>query len=93
MHVGAGFPRPGRTLIGPGQTPACLVASLPMAVPKQKQSHARTAQRRSQHKVGAPTYNSCPQCHSPRLPHRVCPVCGNYKGREVVAPDSGGSVS
>ena len=60
-----------------------------MAVPKQKQSHARTTQRRSQHKVAAPTYNACPQCHSPRLPHRVCPVCGNYKGREVIAPDRG----
>ena len=58
-----------------------------MAVPKQKQSHARTTQRRSQHKVSTPTYNACPQCHSPRLPHRVCPVCGSYKGREVIVPD------
>ena len=58
-----------------------------MAVPKQKQSHARTTQRRSQHKISAPTYNACPQCHSPRLPHRVCPVCGSYKGREVIAPE------
>jgi len=54
-----------------------------MAVPKQKQSHART----SQHKIDAPGYNACPQCHSPRLPHRVCPVCGHYKGREVIVPD------
>jgi large subunit ribosomal protein L32 len=60
--------------------------SAPMAVPKQKQSHARTSQRRAQHKLAAPTYNACPQCHSPRRPHRVCPVCGNYKGREVVSP-------
>ncbi|MGH2926812.1 MAG: 50S ribosomal protein L32, partial [Solirubrobacteraceae bacterium] len=29
-----------------------------MAVPKQKQSHARTTQRRSQHKVASPTYNA-----------------------------------
>ena len=56
-----------------------------MAVPKQKQSHARTTQRRSQHKISAPAYNACPQCHSPRLPHRVCPVCGSYKGREILA--------
>jgi large subunit ribosomal protein L32 len=63
-------------------------ATLPaMAVPKQKQSHARTTQRRAQHKIEAPTYNACPHCHSPRLPHRVCPVCGNYKGREVIVPD------
>jgi large subunit ribosomal protein L32 len=56
----------------------------PMAVPKQKQSHSRTTKRRSQHKIKAPTYNACPQCHSPRLPHRVCPVCGTYAGRDVV---------
>ena len=27
-------------------------------------------------RCAAPTYNACPQCHSPRRPHRVCPVCG-----------------
>ncbi len=54
-----------------------------MAVPKKKQSHARTAQRRAQHKLTAPTVNLCPQCHSPRRPHRVCPTCGTYSGRVV----------
>jgi large subunit ribosomal protein L32 len=57
-----------------------------MAVPKQRQSRARTRKRRAQHKVSAPALNECPQCHSPRRPHRVCPVCGTYAGREVVAP-------
>jgi large subunit ribosomal protein L32 len=56
-----------------------------MAVPKQKQSRSRTRKRRAQHKISPPDYNRCPQCHSPRLPHRVCPVCGTYAGREVVA--------
>ncbi|MBV9820115.1 MAG: 50S ribosomal protein L32 [Solirubrobacterales bacterium] len=56
-----------------------------MAVPKQKQSHARTSHRRAQHKLGAPVYNECPQCHSPRRPHRVCPNCGSYRGRAVIA--------
>ena len=55
-----------------------------MAVPKQKQSHSRTTKRRSQHKLTAPSYNSCPQCHSPRRPHHVCPTCGHYAGREIV---------
>jgi large subunit ribosomal protein L32 len=55
-----------------------------MAVPKQKQSHARTNKRRSTHKISAPSINACPQCHQPRLPHRVCPHCGFYSGREVV---------
>ena len=57
-----------------------------MAVPKQKQSHARTSKRRSQHKISPPRLQSCPQCHSPVLPHRVCPTCGHYRGREVVTP-------
>jgi large subunit ribosomal protein L32 len=60
-----------------------------MAVPKQKQSHSRTTKRRSTHKAKALAHNECPQCHSPRLPHRVCPACGHYKGREVIAsPDT-----
>ena len=57
-----------------------------MAVPKQKQSHSRTTKRRSQHKLTAPTYNGCPQCHTPRRPHRVCPTCGYYGGRLIVVP-------
>jgi large subunit ribosomal protein L32 len=57
-----------------------------MAVPKQRQSHSRTNKRRSQHKISAPPIASCPNCHAPRLPHRVCPVCGTYKGREIVKP-------
>jgi len=56
-----------------------------MAVPKQKQSHARTAQRRATHKAAVPTLNECPQCHKPRRPHRVCASCGFYAGREIVA--------
>ena len=55
-----------------------------MAVPKQKQSHSRTTKRRSQHKITAPSVNTCPQCRQPRRPHRVCPHCGSYGGREVV---------
>ncbi|MGH2832266.1 MAG: 50S ribosomal protein L32 [Solirubrobacteraceae bacterium] len=59
-----------------------------MAVPKKKQSHARTAQRRAQHKIHPPAVNACPRCHNPRRPHRVCPVCGTYSGREIVVPEA-----
>jgi len=55
-----------------------------MAVPKKRTSSARRDKRRAQHKAGKATLNRCPKCHSPRLPHRVCPTCGSYKGREVV---------
>jgi large subunit ribosomal protein L32 len=56
-----------------------------MAVPKQKQSHSRTNKRRSTHVITPPRLLECPHCHSPRLPHRICPVCGHYAGREVTS--------
>jgi large subunit ribosomal protein L32 len=56
-----------------------------MAVPKKRQSRTRRDKRRAQHKVSAPRLNECPRCHSPRLPHRVCPTCGTYAGREVIS--------
>jgi large subunit ribosomal protein L32 len=56
-----------------------------MAVPKRRTSSTRRDKRRATYKVSAPRLNSCPRCHSPRLPHRVCPVCGTYAGREVIS--------
>jgi large subunit ribosomal protein L32 len=55
-----------------------------MAVPKRKKSRSRTASRRATWKVKAPAKAECPQCHSPKLPHRACPTCGTYNGREVI---------
>ena len=55
-----------------------------MAVPKQRQSHARTHKRRSQHKISAPALAVCSRCGAARMPHRVCGECGTYGGREVV---------
>ncbi len=31
---------------------------------------------------------ACPNCDQPRLPHRVCPNCGFYKGRTAVAVEA-----
>lgn len=28
--------------------------------------------------------SECPNCHERKLPHRACPKCGYYKGREVL---------
>ncbi|MGH2953703.1 MAG: 50S ribosomal protein L32 [Solirubrobacterales bacterium] len=62
-----------------------------MAVPKRRTSRARRDKRRATHsrKVKAPRLNECPRCHSPRLPHRICPTCGTYAGREVISFDVG----
>jgi large subunit ribosomal protein L32 len=55
-----------------------------MAVPKKKMSRSRTRQRKATWKVETPHTTPCPQCHAPKLPHRACPECGTYKGREVI---------
>jgi large subunit ribosomal protein L32 len=59
-----------------------------MAVPKKRQSSARRDKRRAHDARSAPRLNECPQCHQPRMPHRVCPNCGTYAGREVVSLDT-----
>jgi large subunit ribosomal protein L32 len=55
-----------------------------MAVPKKKTSRARRDARRATHAGSAPSVSECSYCHSPKAPHRVCPNCGMYNGRQVV---------
>ena len=55
-----------------------------MAVPKRRLSKCRRDRRRANWKLEAPGYVACPQCHEPKMPHRVCPTCGHYKGEQVV---------
>ena len=57
-----------------------------MAVPKRKTSKAKRDSRRAANaKLTVPNTVECPQCHDPKLPHRVCAACGYYDGKEVVA--------
>jgi len=58
-----------------------------MAVPKRKTSRTRRDTRRATHSLDAPSKSVCPQCHEPKLPHRVCPSCGYYNGKEIVETD------
>lgn len=55
-----------------------------MAVPKRRTSKSRKGHRRSHHNVTAKGVQYCPRCNEPVLPHRVCPNCGHYQGREVI---------
>ncbi|MEJ5375255.1 MAG: 50S ribosomal protein L32 [bacterium] len=55
-----------------------------MAVPKRRQSRTRRDKRRSHDHLASPAVSTCPQCSEPRAPHRACPKCGFYKGREVL---------
>ena len=36
-----------------------------------------------------PQISTCPQCAAPYVPHRVCPSCGFYKGRQVLTITAG----
>lgn len=58
-----------------------------MAVPKRRTSRSKRDKRRSHHGMETPARSICPQCKEPKLPHRVCPSCGSYRGREVVQTD------
>ena len=55
-----------------------------MAVPKRKTSKSRRDKRRATHKLSVPAVMECPQCHQPKLPHRVCANCGYYGGRQII---------
>jgi large subunit ribosomal protein L32 len=53
-------------------------------LPKRKKTSSRARNRLSHTAIKPQQMASCPQCHSPMLPHHACPTCGNYNGREVV---------
>jgi large subunit ribosomal protein L32 len=52
-----------------------------MAVPKRKTSRSRKGKRRSHNALQKPNLSICPQCTEPKLPHRICPQCGTYRGK------------
>jgi len=56
-----------------------------MPNPKRRHSKSRTRSRRAHDFLKPKSLSTCPQCHEAKMPHRVCPKCGYYKGREVIA--------
>ncbi|HNZ16576.1 MAG TPA: 50S ribosomal protein L32 [Anaerolineaceae bacterium] len=57
-------------------------------LPKRKSTSGRRDRRRSHDALKARNSVVCPNCGEPRLPHRVCPKCGFYQGREVLSVDN-----
>lgn len=55
-----------------------------MAHPKRRSSNTRSALRRSHHFLVTPSMSQCSNCKTPLVPHRICPVCGYYRGKQVL---------
>ena len=54
-----------------------------MAVPFRKISKTRGRMRRTHYKIEANGTVKCSNCGATIRPHRVCPECGFYKGKNV----------
>jgi len=52
--------------------------------PKKKHSKRRQGGKWANYRLRPVALAECPQCHSAKLPHRVCRSCGYYNGREVL---------
>ena len=59
-----------------------------MAVPKRKKSKMRIRQRKGQVKAELAQVQDCPACGAPQRAHRVCPSCGQYRGRQVLTVEA-----
>jgi large subunit ribosomal protein L32 len=60
-----------------------------MAVPQNKVSKARRNWRRAHDFLTPANPNECSNCGELKRPHHVCPSCGHYAAREVVAVNTG----
>jgi large subunit ribosomal protein L32 len=55
-----------------------------MPNPKRRHSKSRGRKRRAHDALARVTTTACSNCQQPKLPHRVCPKCGYYDGRQVI---------
>ncbi|MDX2471506.1 MAG: 50S ribosomal protein L32 [SAR324 cluster bacterium] len=56
-----------------------------MAVPKRKTSKSVTRSRRTHKKIAPINFTPCSNCQELTPSHQVCPKCGHYGGKEVIA--------
>ena len=55
-----------------------------MPNPKRRRSKSRQAKRRIKCLLTAKGLSTCPNCGRKEQPHRICPYCGFYKGKQVI---------
>ncbi|MCC6742602.1 MAG: 50S ribosomal protein L32 [Acidobacteria bacterium] len=54
-----------------------------MPNPKRRHSKSRRNMRRAHDAIDAPQTIVCKTCGQPAMPHRMCPSCGHYDGRQI----------
>jgi large subunit ribosomal protein L32 len=59
------------------------------ALPTKKITRAQSGRKMIAYRLKAIHPSICPQCRGAKLPHRACPGCGFYKGRQVVKTGGG----
>ena len=57
-------------------------------LPKKKHSKKRRGDKRAHKGITPVKTVKCIQCNSAYLPHRICPECGYYNGRQVTSVES-----
>ena len=55
-----------------------------MPNPKRRHSRARRDRRRTHDALYTMSSSTCPNCGAAKMPHRVCPSCGFYRGKQAV---------
>lgn len=59
-----------------------------MAVPKRKSSRMQRRQRKAANRYEGVAATFCKECGAPVMPHRVCPKCGKYDGKQVLTVEA-----
>jgi len=55
-----------------------------MPNPKRRHSSMRRDKRRAHDFMVAPQLITCGHCGIAILPHRICPECGYYRGKQAI---------
>jgi large subunit ribosomal protein L32 len=55
-----------------------------MSVQKQRHTKTRRDRKRARFEMKPVSMQTCTKCGKPTMPHKACPNCGFYKGKEVV---------
>ena len=59
-----------------------------MAVPKRKSSRMQRRQRKAANRYEGVQVTLCTNCSAPVAPHRVCPSCGCYDGKQILTVET-----